>query len=324
MPRIPYTADNFPMHADPLLVGGHDLELTWAQIVWAAVSVGKADLAHLYLHGPYSYFEIAFRTAIVYANLVENPDGTIRRSSVYEGLDPSEKGAISYFLGLAITKAFAAQRLDTPWLMHLDVYRQQLAIVLAGGTRPDLLGLTNAGDWVVVESKGRTNGFDAEALSKAKDQASQVAVVGGVPPSITAGCLIHFTGGILQLAVDDPSSERKSRIRIPLDEPEFIGGYYRPIRAWLGRAEGTFRSEIEGIPFIQAKLPGLDISVGMSSVIVEEDALALPRRRVSRAVSTEGTFAGPDSVVVSTGPLWTPRSMMREPQERALDDLQAG
>lgn len=61
--------------------------------------------------------------------------------------------------------------------MHLDVYREQLGLELVGRSRPDFVGQTMAGEWVVIESKGRTGGFDGEALSRAKEQVEGVRSV---------------------------------------------------------------------------------------------------------------------------------------------------
>jgi hypothetical protein len=129
-------------------------------------------------------FEIAYRAAVLYANLCETEAGRIRRSEAYDGLDPSEKSAISYFLGLTVAKAFAELRLAVPWLMHLDVYRQELQPVLSGASRPDLVGRAVTGEWVAVESKGRTNAFDVRALQLAKGQVAQLVAVGGQPTAL--------------------------------------------------------------------------------------------------------------------------------------------
>src|SRR5260370_3423310 len=150
MPNIAYNATNFPPSYGPSLAGENSLNVSWSQVVWAAISVGKAQLQNLAQYGVFSAFEMTYRIAIVYANLRETVQGTLRRSSAYNGLDPSEKGAISYFLGLTMAKLLAGQLLEVPWLMHLDVYRQQLAPVLAVNSRPDLVGLTTAREWAAL------------------------------------------------------------------------------------------------------------------------------------------------------------------------------
>lgn len=165
---------------------------------------------HLFRHGIYSFFEIAYRGSILYANLREAPSRRIYRSSAYEGLDPSEKGAISYFLGLTMAKAFAETRLTVSWLMHLDVYRQDVDVQLLGAKRPDLIGESASGGWVVIESKGRSNSLRAGILNKAKGQASQVVTVNGMAPQYAIGLVAHFTDAVLTLDLEDPEADGKS------------------------------------------------------------------------------------------------------------------
>lgn len=107
MPNLPYTASNFPPQYGNALAAEHTLAITWPELVWAAISVGRAELLHLMRFGPFSAFEIVYRAALVFANLKERADGNITRSEAYDGLDPSEKSAVSYFLGLTTAKLIA-------------------------------------------------------------------------------------------------------------------------------------------------------------------------------------------------------------------------
>ena len=63
---------------------------------------------------------------------------------------------VSYFLGMTFCKLFAEKRLCTPWLLHLDVFRDRLQVVLRQGSRPDLIGKHTKRDlWHGFECKGR-------------------------------------------------------------------------------------------------------------------------------------------------------------------------
>lgn len=106
MLSILYLVEDFPPKHSPVVIGEGILATPMPAHVWAAISVGKRQLSHLTLHGLYSLFEMAYRGAMIFANLREGADGNILRSSAYEGLDPSEKGAISYFIGVILAKLF--------------------------------------------------------------------------------------------------------------------------------------------------------------------------------------------------------------------------
>ena len=86
-----------------------------------------------------------------------------------------KKGAISYAFGMALAKLFAEVLFNTPRLLHLGVYAANYELaVAAGNSRPDLIGLTTAGEWIVFEAKGRSNGIDENALMAAKEQTQQL------------------------------------------------------------------------------------------------------------------------------------------------------
>ena len=103
---------------------------------------------------------------------LEERGGYWHKSDAYSRLDPSEKSAVSYFLGMTQAKITCELLLGVPHLLHVDA-----ALALIGrqtrASRPDLIGFdpTTAAYTIAVEAKGRSNGWDEEAISKAKTQA---------------------------------------------------------------------------------------------------------------------------------------------------------
>jgi hypothetical protein len=241
------------------------MDLSWSFLLWSAISVGRAELIHLFRYGTFSLFEIAYRAAILFANLCDNGAGKIRRSQAYDGLDPSEKGAISYFLGLTMAKAFAERLLGVPWLMHLDVYREELRLEVEGKSRPDLIGQTAAGDWVGVESKGRTRGFDAQALDRAKEQAGALESVSGQVPALVIGMVTHSGDGQLQVtASDPPERDRRDGVRLSLSRARLLEAYYRPFRTWLEIEPQVSSRERAGVLYRVAPVAAVDLTVGLA------------------------------------------------------------
>jgi hypothetical protein len=316
VPIITYSATSFSDTAGPLLAGTHQLVVAWDEIVWAALSVGKAQLQHLTQYGAFSTFEIIYRAAIIFANLRETPSGMIARSAAYNGLDPSEKGAISYFLGLTMAKLFCGRLLDVPWLMHLDVYREELDPVLLGNSKPDLVGLNLHSEWVVVEAKGRTNNITQSVLQNAKNQAEQVTTILGVDPVLRVGSVTYFNGvGILGFSLIDPArrSEERKLADLPLTKSMLLMSYYRPVRAYLREAASTRTALINKLPYRIASLPDFELSVGLSEEI-EPSLVDIPRTKMLPRERNE--FIGNDGVLVQLGPIWSVENMRLEPQER--------
>ncbi|MGE3959257.1 MAG: hypothetical protein AB7H96_21270 [Vicinamibacterales bacterium] len=320
MPRMDYEASEFPASYGAALSGAQALEFTWSELVWAAVSVGRAELMHIVRHGPFSAFEIVYRAAILFANLRETHSGHLARSAAYQGLDPSEKGAVSYFMGLAAAKLLSDRLLNVPWLMHVDVYRQELQIP-GGAMRPDLVGQNAAGQWIAVESKGRTHGFSAGAMLKAKEQVETLATVKGEPVVLRVALQAHFGGGLLQCALRDPDEprERERRIDLPLERVRFYEGYYRPYREWLATAPSMRRETVRGRNFLVADLPEVDVAVGLLEQTVKEKKPPAAERFTVEGdgvAQQEGLYIGADGVMVRAGALWSQDNMRHEPQER--------
>jgi hypothetical protein len=156
--RIPFKAVNFTPDLSPLAL--KPLSASWSEIVHAAITVGRATHRHLTLHGQYSIFEILHKIFMLYGYLKDGAHGRLRRTRAYEALDPSEKSAISYFLGLMSAGLFSSKLLGVRYLCHLDVYRyfpdpkyRVDPEFFLGKKKPDLVGLNKAGEWVAIEGR---------------------------------------------------------------------------------------------------------------------------------------------------------------------------
>lgn len=315
MPKIAYTAEGFPVPFEAVN-GRHDLDISWPFLVWSAISVGRAELMHIVRHGEFSMFEMVYRAAIIFANLCDDRYGSFKRSEAYDGLDPSEKGAISYFLGLTVAKAFAARILGVPWLLHLDVYRQELQANILGRTRPDLVGQTTAGEWVVIEAKGRTKAFAPQSLERAKQQAQMLATVGGQAPALRIGMLTHFGRERLQFDVRDPEfDEEYERIDLPLSRQKLLEAYYRPFRRWLSESPRIREIEIAGKSYRALSVENVDLTIGMAINLFEEKVTT--QSDINQQLTDDDKhYAGRDGILVVLGPLWSTMNMTLEPQER--------
>lgn len=302
--------------------GAHTISFSWPELVWAAISVGRAELMHIARHGPFSAFEIVYRAAILFANLREWPTGHLTRSAAYEGLDPSEKGAVSYFVGLTVAKLFAERLLNVPWLMHLDVYRAELQAILHGAKRPDLVGQNTGGEWIAVESKGRTHGYADAAMLRAKEQVAVLASVKGQSVTLRVASQVYFGDSRLQCALRDPDAtpEDARRIDLPLERERFFEGYYRRYREWLPTAPGVRREAIRGQMFLVAELPEVDLTVGLREHILRAEKPDATERVRSETddIARATEHIGMDGVLVRTGLLWSPEGMRLEPQARRL------
>ncbi len=182
MLRLPYRPEDFGPHMGDAFNFNSEITTSWEELCRAAVTVGRRNWSDVFQYGTYSVLEILWRLAVVRANLVEEPSERIRQSDAFIALDPTEKGAVSFFLGHVFTKLIAEKLFQVPWLLHLDVYRQQLAPRLAFSVKPDFVGMDSARQWIVIESKGRTGSASRGLLSVAKQQTRSLRNINGQLP----------------------------------------------------------------------------------------------------------------------------------------------
>lgn len=284
MAKLPTQTKSFPPgNRWGISDGSVDTELSFGRLVHAAVTAGHdrgwrqtiaADKA--------AQWELMWKTSALRAAVSQQntPRGHWRAplarlfpTNRFLQMDPSERRALSYHLGITLAVAWARKALRIPWLLHLDVYREQLDVNFQpGDSRPDLVGRHADGSWAVFEAKGRSSAPNQDAETKAKNQSQRVINVGGVVPS---GCFAFFSyfavdrsavgrrkPKVVHLRAIDPKPEGGSEdeISLPmLTTDKFFQIYYAPWRRLLGDDNHT---EHEG-GFVWRRLEDLDFRVGM-------------------------------------------------------------
>jgi hypothetical protein len=103
MPRIPYRASNFSGPFAQLNTNNGEITVTWAQLVWAAITTGKAA-GDEYAYGIYSAIERLHRASMMRSYLMQTAPGFIGRTMPYQVSDPSEKTSISFYLRMTLAK----------------------------------------------------------------------------------------------------------------------------------------------------------------------------------------------------------------------------
>lgn len=105
--------------AGPGPAASGDLPVSWPCLIRAAITVGASPVS-LGTH-PRPLVELCWRAALVGANLEHDASADRwRKAAAYKRLDPSEKSAVSYFLGMTQAKITSEMLLGVPYLVHLD------------------------------------------------------------------------------------------------------------------------------------------------------------------------------------------------------------
>jgi len=269
MLRLRYRPEDFPVDMGRAFSAPAEIAFSWEELCRAAVTVGRRNWADVLQFGTYSVLEALWRLAMVRANLIQAFDGSLRRSGAFRNLDRTEKAAVSYFLGLVLTKLIAEKLFRVPWLLHLDVYRMLLAPQFDGPERPDFVGMDSAGLWIVFESKGRYGGLPKGVLDRAKTQARSIRNVSGVAPVLQVAVGTHFSGGDLRARLRDPDEHEPAAVDLELSPETHMQAYYRPIIDLIdATAPQSERHETASGVFIRTTLSGMDAALSVDERIV--------------------------------------------------------
>lgn len=311
--EITYNSHNFPNYFGNDFQGSNQLNFSVQELLWSAITVGRANIFDVLQHGRYSEYEILYRASILFANLALDGNNLIK-SSAYEHLDPSEKSAVSYFLGLTFTKLLSNKLLNIPWLLHIDVYRNQFekdGEAFGFGSsriRPDLIGMDNRRRWVVMEAKGRTNSMENTLLKKAKNQTRNLRRIGIDYPSLRIAIVSHFRNGQLIIDWKDPEGFNEDSFDIKTNSEEFLNNYYKLIFNIL-----STNQTVEIGEYIIFTFDDINLTIGLEKKIFEayktqnlsnvKPTEILSIEQFSRKFKYE-FFVGKDGVVVGLGNNW--------------------
>jgi hypothetical protein len=355
MPKLRYFPEQFGAYMGVAFTASNEITFSWEELCRSAITVGRKSWADVLQFGTYSRYEMGWRLGILYANLREGPDGELQKTRAFERLDPSEKGAISYFLGLVVAKLVAERLFGVAWLLHLDVYSQSLNPTVHLGEKPDFVGMDTTRRWVVIESKGRTHGITAALMQDAKRQTRSLRNIGGALPVLRAVVAGYFSGQRLRARVRDPEDYDNDASDLMIEAPQLVRSYYQPLMEFIEVSDHKPRQDTEtGSTIIRAELPLFDAALEIEETILEwyasprvsfdELLAALPRRisvleeieqRRAGNEETRTTLAEPlreknfnidslqreqplgsDGVSVRLGNFWSTERMRREPEER--------
>jgi len=270
MGQIAFETAAFPVPAAPLFRPPQRgvLQVSMAQLVRAAITVGATPVA--LGATPRPLIELCWRATMAAATLAEDPRRGWVRTRAYERLDPSEKSAVSYFLGMTQAKITCEALLGVPHLVHLDAVVALLGYPASRRTRPDFLGfdLATMSCTLAVEAKGRSGEFDWRAACRAKVQACSLPRVIGTSSALRVASLAYFEDRAWRAYLEDPEStfdELSDRVTIEL----LLVAYYRPLVAVLRTVGVRLVDRTADDALVSGELPGMDLTLSLPVAIVD-------------------------------------------------------
>ncbi|MBA4159954.1 MAG: hypothetical protein H0X65_21170 [Gemmatimonadetes bacterium] len=246
------------------------IDCEWSDILRAAITVGRRNAQAVFAHGQHSVFEANYRAYMVKANLTEDQNAELVRTRAYQDLDPTEKGAVSYFLSMGLVKLLCEHFFGVPWLVHLDNFDRDLDPPLGRGSRPDLIGQDANGEWVVVEVKGRSNDLPTALLGDGKLQCTMVQRVEGRIPLLRIVGGVYFKEHKVQTIFRDPDRKEARPSDLKINRARLLREYYTPLLDAVERGEDTKVEVHADRRYRVARFPSLDFELGVD----EDVALA--------------------------------------------------
>lgn len=244
MPHLPYTSKNFPIRFGNAVIGFKSIDVSWAELIHAAITVGKPESSYILKHGVLSRYELLMRVYMLKVNFKETmyPVAYFEQTEVYKSLDPSEKTSLSYFMGLTTAKLLTNRFLGVSWLIHLDSFKkikkfQKYFLKFNSKKRPDLLGLNSSQEWLVMEAKGRSGKLPKDLIKKALIQTHALDTISNQPPFLRVACASYATDDIL-FAYWECSKQlnaNSNQLNLHLTPFEFLDRYYASIRNLINR-----------------------------------------------------------------------------------------
>lgn len=187
--------------------------------------------------------------------------GKLMTTGLYNGTETTEKGGISFRLGMAFAAAVAGRVLGMKQLAHIPASSK-------GGRRADLYGKDRLDRRHVVEAKCRSHGIDAKVKRDAKAQTrASLAALRAEGKAVETGSasLTDLTDRISVLFTDPPEGESGKLSFGGFSEERFFAEYYSPVEDLL-EVTGASASEVPEIDRFArgAWLPGGVVWLGLS------------------------------------------------------------
>ena len=248
-----------------------------------------------------------------------------RASDAYlEGIESTEKGGVSYYLGMAVAALFADKLLKAPIVVHSSMYAKYLGIRFGPAPnrtrarQPDLLALNRRHDVFVLEAKGRSG--DSAALRKATfadatDQKRAPVKTGSIAPLVrVASALFIGSDGSLAVEWRDPPTDSWAGGE-HIDPVPLAHAHYARLLGVLA-SDTRARRSIGGRDFTVINIPEIDVQLGLDSRVL--DALESDRQPLvwesvigmPAASSDDVHSIGGDGSVVILGPTWSASSIV--------------
>jgi hypothetical protein len=198
-----------------------------------------------------------------------------------DGLEPTARSELSQRLGGGMTRVVA----ESEQIGLVDLYSLYALSRGVGARRPDFAGADAAGEWSVLEAKGRSaKGTLPGTRAKAHTQAQAVDfrdfLGRQIPLDMRIGSVARLGSGAVDVWFEDPDPGDEARV-YEADPDELLHAYYQPARDLIAVYGPVLPELDDALGFGSAPLPGTNLSLAVhrriGGVLDEPDVLRAVR-----------------------------------------------
>jgi hypothetical protein len=256
---VRYHASRFP---NGMIKSNDEIQFYENELVHALFTVGRAPGDRL-SYGDASVWELLHRSSLVRAYIRQDNNQRFVLSRLALELDRSEKVAVSYAIGQAMTAIFSRKVLSLQYLMHVDRYASRWSVIFASRRRADLFGFGPQG-WVVAEAKGRATPPDTSLRANLAAQKASIVSIQGRPPALAVGCVAYLSSEApwLRLDVFDPVPHEIEPTAVEFDIDRYFLTYYEPFITAIDVGDSRVE-EVEDATIVSARFSPFGLRIGL-------------------------------------------------------------
>ena len=307
MARVDVQITNFNLPSRGIN-GRPTLDVSLPELVWGVVTVGAPN-ANAALGNILSGLAFTGHKALAICATLRSDGAHFVHPANYGDLDQSEKGVLSYLLGMAMAKVMASRVLQVPWLSHARHLKDEDILHLRPantGMLPDLIGQDGTGAWHVIEAKARQKRAPLGDRAHWKAQARVVRDINSVSAVSRSYCLT-LQDPMVRVELVDPEPGEEY-IDLEVDVERLRQEYYRPYRElfvadgaarWRPEYDEDWDGEYRFATLVSEPLTGQRLELGFHSSLVESEFAEFSRVLETPPVHEDvKTYYGPDGIAV--------------------------
>ncbi len=275
--------------------------MTKAKCLKHAISVGNSHFSRAFGRTACALELAAYRAAALRC-VFDFGSGPLSVRPDYAQLEATEKMNLSFWVGMTFASIAAEQILRVPRLIHATRQHGIIKANKKSRSLADLVGTDSAGDWHVIEAKGRKTFPSVADLRDWKAQSRTIRSINGANVSTRSVCIGRIASPVTVHLIDPPSDE--GNVNLQFSSQELSRYYYQPYMEFLSK--GAFPFPLQANAVVLARqiaadpIDGSPILVGLRSEHHGAIASREPAPIYVEALEGDDYYVGSDGVVVMT------------------------